>query len=453
MKENKNSNVIQIANIASDDLRAFFNQLLRKAYTNPEITANDARAFASLAVGLDTFLQNNEDRELAVHNLLDALRKIAEDCGYKKQNISTKMAQAKSEDILGQKKLVTDDGKYLYLGSILGSGGEGTVYKIPSMPGKVAKIYNDRIDIDEKKRHLKAFIHSQIPSKIDNTLIATVPEKGLYTSEGEFVGYLMPQISSQFKIYDVMRPTSERMKYFPELDYRGLIVIAYNLAEVVNCMHRHGVIIGDLSLSNIVVNTDGTVCLIDADSFDITDSITKERFPCCVGMAELLAPELQKAGQLKGLFTKATDYFSLAIIIFRLLMNNADPFATTSFDNQLSVSVNDVYSPIFNGECAFVKDIPGKKIPDWAPDFDALPIYIKDLFKRVFDYNSSDYLKKIVQRPTAEEWMQALMRYYQAPLKHCRKDTFHWYRSELSKCPFCEKRNVEKESSFISIGI
>lgn len=453
MKKNKYSSIIQATDMTSDDLRAFFSQLLKKAYTNPEITANDARAFASLAVGLDVFLQNYENKELAVNNLLDGLRKIAEDCGYKKLNVSNKMQQFKTEDVFEQKKLVTDDGKYLYLGSILGSGGEGTVYKIPSMPGKVAKIYNDRVDISEKERHLKAFTHSQIPSKIDNTLIATVPEKGLYTSDGEFVGYLMPQISSQFKIYDVIRSTSDRIKYFPELDYKGLIVIAYNLAEVVNFMHLHEVIIGDLSLSNIIVNTDGTVCLIDADSFDITDSVTKERFPCCVGMAELLAPELQKAGQLKGLFTKATDYFSLAIIIFRLLMNNADPFASVSLDNQISSSVNDANSPIYNGECAFIKNIPGKRIPHWAPDFDALPMYIKDLFKRAFDYSSSDYLEKIVKRPTAEEWMQALMQYYQEPLKHCQKDTFHWYRSELSKCPFCEKKSVEKGSSFISIGL
>lgn len=451
MKVNKNSNIIKAIDMTNDDLRAFFNQLLKKAYTNPAITANDARAFASLALGLDMFLQNNENKELAVDNLLDELRRIVKDCGDITQNISTNMALFMSEDASGHKKLVTDDGRYLYLGSILGSGGEGTVYKIPSMPGKVAKIYNNRVDINEKERHLKAFTHSQIPSKIDNTLIATVPEKGLYTLEGAFVGYLMPQVSSQFKIYDVMRPTPDRMKYFPKLDYRGLIVIAYNLAEVVNCMHRHGVIIGDLSLSNIIVNIDGTVCLIDVDSFDITDLVTKERFPCCVGMAELLAPELQKAGQVKGLFTKATDYFSLAIIIFRLLMNNADPFAIVSIDNQVSTRFNEVDSRIYNGECAFVKNIPGKKIPDWAPDFDALPIYIKDLFKRVFDYNSSDYLEKIAQRPTAEEWMQVLMQYHQAPMKQCQKDTFHWYRSELSKCPFCAKKS--EENSIISVEL
>lgn len=453
MKEKRNSNISQTTDVTSDDSREFFNYLCKKTFNNPELAANDTKAFISLGVGLDAFLKNNENSEMAAKKLCDDLRKIAEDYGYKKQNISTEMSKLMSDDFLGQKKLLTDDGKYLYLGSVLGSGGEGTVYKIPSMPGKVAKIYNDRIDIAKKERHLKAFTHSQIPSKIDNILIATVPEKRLYTLEGEFVGCLIPQISSQFKIYDIMRPTPDRRKYFPELDYRGLIVIAYNLAEVVNCMHQHDVIIGDLSLSNIIVNTDGTVCLIDADSFEITDPVTKERFPCCVGMAELLAPELQTAGQLKGLFTKATDYFSLAIIIFRLLMNNADPFSAVVLNNQESAKESGANSSILNGECAFVKNIPGKKIPNWAPAFDTLPTYIRDLFKRVFDYNYSDYLKKIVQRPTAEEWMQALMRYYQAPLKQCQKDTFHWYRSELSKCPFCEKRSVEIDNSFISVGL
>lgn len=439
--------------ISINDVRAYVSLLMKKAYTSSDISAEDTKSLAALAMELDLFLKNADKKNLATDLLVSEMKKMTAEATGITNSLDTGMMKKQTGVVVDNQKLFTESGKPIYLGTFLGVGGEGSVYKIPGMPGKVAKIYKYNVDLEEKERHIGAFFQNSVPKQIDSTLIATIPEERIYLENGKFVGYIMPHVSSQFKIYDVMRDSQERAKYFPELDYRGLIVIAYNLAEIIHVLHKHNVVVGDMNLGNIIVNTDGTVCLIDADSFDIKDQKTGEHFPCSVGTPELLPPELQLAGKVKGLFTKESDYFSLAIIIFRLLMNNADPFGGISFDDETSVLWVEANNPIVNGECPYVRTIPGTEIPSWVPNFQMLPDRIRELFSRVFCYTKDNYHECIKNRPTAEEWMEALMEYYQSPMNRCDNNAFHYYSSKLSECPFCKATNMANVHSFLSVGI
>ena len=344
-------------------------------------------------------------------------------------------------------KLKTANGKSISLGKCLGQGGEGSVYKIPALPGKVAKVYHThRISArsrSEIERKICFLARKKDAAYIGETLIAALPEEVLYFSDGSFAGYIMPQFATSAKLFDVQRE-GHRRRLFPELDYRGLIVIAYNLAEAVNQLHNHGIVIGDMNQNNILVHADGTIGLIDCDSFDVTNLETGEHFPCCVGLTELLAPELQVVGSLRnGTFTKSSDCFSLAIHIFRLLMNNADPFcfSMTSDTQMLSLSIVESENSIVNGECVYFKDIPGKQIPKWSPPISVIPNDLQSLFKRTFDYTATTAFSKVGQRPTAAEWMSALQNFYQLPLTQCKKDEFHWYLPHLPACPFCQNND------------
>lgn len=340
----------------------------------------------------------------------------------------------------------TAEGRRILLGKCLGRGGEGTVYKVPALPGKVAKIYkSDRFSSVQARQTMERKIRLLVKKKkvayINDTLVAAIPSDVLYYDDGTFAGYVMPQISTAIKIFEVQRE-DRRRKIFPDLDYRGLIVIAYNLAEVVDHLHRNGIIVGDMNQNNIMVYQDGTVALIDCDSFDISDPDTGEHFPCTVGLQELLAPELQTAGRLADVpFTKESDCFSLAIHIFRLLMDNADPFGFRLTGNMRTSSSDmlQLNTAIVNGDCVYVRNIPGKAIPAWAPTLDILPQEIQDLFRRVFDYTAATVMRSIGSRPTAEEWVRALASFYQIPMTHCRQDPFHWYLPTVPSCPFCRK--------------
>ena len=337
------------------------------------------------------------------------------------------------------------DGKRLTLGKQIGQGGEGSVYKIPELPGKVAKIFNTHKLKPDNYQHTEKKIRYLITKKdaacIGDTIIASLPEDLLYTQDGSLAGYIMPQFTTTTKLFEVHRE-GRRRKLFPDLDYRGLIVVAYNLAEAVDHLHSHEIVIGDMNPNNILVHADGTVGLLDSDSFSVTDPNTGEHFPCCVGLSELLAPELQMVVSLRNAqFTKESDNFSLAIHIFRLLMNNADPFGfkLTSYTASKSHLIANPQYNIANGDCAYVRDIPGKKIPDWSPGLDILPKDIQELFCRAFDYTAVTAAASVSKRPTAAEWMDALQRFYQMPLTRCDKDEFHLYIPSLTECPFCQK--------------
>lgn len=346
------------------------------------------------------------------------------------------------------------------LGNQLGAGGEGTVYEIVGSSDKVAKLYkpekiNDKNLRDAKERKLRAMIGMNIQARVDNVLRLAWPLDVLY-NQGQMVGFVMPKISKMLKIFDIQRcwrkesnnpSTREVLKAYPGYTWKYSVQFAYNLAWVVNYVHSFGIVIGDLNQNNIYADTDtGAIVLIDCDSFDITDKNTGERFPCEVGLPEMLAPELQTVGQLKGRFTMHTDNFSLAIHIFRLLMRNADPFTGVPSAGASSSAVTSANVNIVNGNCPYVRNCT-VSVPSWAPDFSILPLTVQNLFKKSFDYTATTAISKSTRRATAIEWCNVL-----APLaagepnpnlKTCTNTQnanhrYHVYASHNSTCPWCK---------------
>lgn len=346
------------------------------------------------------------------------------------------------------------------LGSQLGAGGEGTVYAIQGSSDKVAKLYKaDKFTSkslrDAKERKLKAMMGMNIKAKIDGVLRLAWPIDVLY-SQGQMVGFVMPKISKMLKIFDIQRcwradannpSTKEVLAAYPGYTWKYAVQFAYNLAWVVRYVHSNGIVIGDLNQNNIYADTDtGAVVLIDCDSFDITDVKTGERFPCEVGLPEMLAPELQTVGQLKGKFTTHTDNFSLAIHIFRLLMRNADPFTGVPSAGASSSAITSANVNIVNGNCPYVRSC-SVSVPGWAPDFSILPLSVQNLFKKTFDYNATTAISKSTKRATATEWCSVL-----APLgakdpnpnlKACTNNlnklhAYHIYPAHNATCPWCK---------------
>lgn len=330
----------------------------------------------------------------------------------------------------------------------LGSGGEGTVYTLSGYDGIVAKIYkaerfhnsNER-NIMERK--LKAMLSMNVAYIVDGIARFSWPQDILYEN-GVMVGFTMPEIHTKYKIFDMYRggKNSIREKVYPNYTWKYSVQFAYHLAWLVHYLHSYNIVIGDFNQNNIAIDPQsGTVIIIDCDSFDITDSITGEHFPCTVGLPEMLAPELQTVGNLeKAKFTKNSDYFSLAIHIFRLLMDNADPFGGVITTNT-SISNIPANQAICNGECAYVRNVPGKIIPKWSQQPAMLPPEILQLFKKTFDYTALTAIKKISNRATAYEWCMALKPYGlpepNLNLKHCSLNKNHVYPAHNNKCPWC----------------
>jgi len=336
-------------------------------------------------------------------------------------------------------------GKY-QLTDKIGNGGEGVVYNIQNCKGSVAKIYKDdklQAKRDELERKLKTMTTSvRVNSIVNGFLKVAWPQDLLYDEKGRFAGFVMPKVSATHKIYHIQQDEQHRLKLFPQYTWKYAIQYAYNLTWIISYLHMNDIVVGDMNMNNIVVDMNGHVTLIDCDSFDITDPVTKERFCCEVGMPELLAPEIQAYQKIsEANFTKESDNFSLAIHIFRLLMMNADPFCAKLVGKNVdSVAAFDTNRSILDGESPFFRKLKNKVIPPWAPPLDLLPDEIINAFRRTFYYNQTTIVSNMKKRTTSHEWNKLLFDYAQAEpnpkLTTCPKH--HVYSAHRAKCPFCE---------------
>lgn len=357
------------------------------------------------------------------------------------------------------KKYKGKNGKvYQLVDNPLGSGGEGNVYEIVNEASQVAKIYHEdkKFTTEEKRTRLRAKIEAMIAMNIKTTIDGTLRiawPKDILLDNGKFVGYVMPKVSAPYKIFHVTR--DDRIQIFPKYTWKYSVQYAYNLSWIVWYLHMNGIVIGDMNMNNIAVDKTGQVVLIDCDSFDIKDRKTKTHYKCEVGLPELLAPELQTVGVVKnGTFTKESDDFSLAIHIFRLLMNNADPFGAKvvgkNVDSQVAFNIN---SSIVNGESPYFREIANKKVPDWAPKLDLLPPEFISAFDRTFNYTQTTIVSSIKNRTTAEEWNRILLVYAQAEpnpyLQTCPKCANHVFPAHLTDCPFCDGTQSVNKKSFL----
>ena len=361
-------------------------------------------------------------------------------------------------------------GKQYILANVLGSGGEGTVYNVRGDSSIVAKIYKDGKfhsvgDRQTMERKLKTMINMNIPPQVDGILRLAWPLDILYFN-GSFVGFIMPAVKAECKIFDVQRadpcgstPSTGKDKFsmaYPNYTWKYHVQFAYNLAWVIKYLHNYNVVVGDLNPNNIYADTrTGAIVLIDCDSFDINDPITGEHFPCVVGLPELLAPELQNVHHLShGTFTKETDNFSLAIHIFRLLMRNADPFGGVMTIKRSSSAIS-ANAAIINGECVYVRRVQNKDVPMWSPTLDMLPVNIQELFKNTFEYDALTAPKRVGNRATASEWSDALWNLAKAEpnrnLQKCNNNSRHVYPATSTYCPWCRiQQTVQKQTAQVA---
>ena len=334
----------------------------------------------------------------------------------------------------------------------LGSGGEGDVYSIKRNPNQVAKIF--KVVKPGREDKLKATINLNIPSRINGVVRLALPEDILYEN-GCMVGFVMPIVDDTLRLIKICREKdSDKDAIFPDYGWKHGVVIAYNFAELIEYLHAKGVIIGDFNPNNFVVDGKhgGLAVFVDCDSFDIRDPKTGRRFPCEVAFPEVAAPELQNVTSFKGRHTVESDNFSLAMHIFRLLMNNSDPFGAVDIGvrKNSSSSAGNGNQAIIKGECPYVRNLPNKKIQDNSLPFEFLPSDIRALFIRAFNYNEVTAITKnvIQNRPTAGEWAMVLRKYAinDQYITTCGTNSKHKYPSHNTECPWCrlERERVQR---------
>lgn len=299
-------------------------------------------------------------------------------------------------------------------------GGEGSIHEIQNMHEYVAKIFKKNKRDSEREEKICKMSASKFSNKTSE--YTTWPLDVLYDEYG-FAGYVMRRAQYNNSLSELY----SNSKY----DLKVRLYAAYNLCAAIEEIHNMGQVCGDLNPRNICINLNAhdkdvyKVTLVDTDSYHfITD---KKIYRCEVGLAEYLAPEIQKkvCGEITlknaplPTFTKETDLFALAVHVFCLLMGGSHPFACAKRANgQLSNTMEQMAGeeigesvvapqPIENIKSGFFPFWNYKyniDIPAYAPEFVSLHPHLQKLFVKTF----VDGYKNPKSRVQASEWLGAL---------------------------------------------
>jgi len=277
----------------------------------------------------------------------------------------------------------------------LAEGGEGIVYDLGD---KVLKVFKDTVNKQEKLKKIQLLMTKSLPSNIIKPLDIA------YDKQKKFIGYIMPKAEGE----DVKKLGNKKYIKVNNITIQDISKLALNIKDTLEVLHSQNILISDLSDSNILFNKNFEPFFIDVDSWSV------DNIYCTVCMETFKDPKLVSSN-----FTKETDSFSFAVLVFKML-TRLHPFGgTTNPDMDIIQRMNKGISVIEN-----TKVIVPKNINKWEFMSPKLLTDMRSIFEKgkrfLIDDNLSDFV---------------------ANLKYCDKHEDYYY-SKYKTCPICDGNAV-----------
>lgn len=330
-------------------------------------------------------------------------------------------------------KYLTSAGTPIVLGDELARGGEGTIHPVENRKDLVAKLYGPTPHPGYEQKLSWMRTHPPENSlELKQSAVLAWPIDLLYDENRRCVGYLMNYVQDAHPVLDVFNPRRRAQK-FPDFNRKLIYQTAKNIAFALSKLHDRGYVVGDLNESNILVTKNGLTTIIDNDSFQVQE-VRKDGivvYPCSVGKPDYTPPELQGKA-LDGILRRPEhDCFSLAILLFQMLMDGNHPFRSRWLKPgeppPLEEKINLGYFPYARKHRRIVQPPPN------APTLKILYPKVEALFRRCF----TDGVHDMRMRPTAQEW-EAVMAEAEGALECCSHG--HYFSNHLLSCPDCTER-------------
>jgi DNA-binding helix-hairpin-helix protein with protein kinase domain len=316
------------------------------------------------------------------------------------------------------------------LEAALGKGGEGSVFAVRGAPSFAAKIYR------KPPNALKVEKLAAMTGMTSTSLlrVAAWPVDLLIDDHDAVRGFLMLRVSARRNIHELYNPKSRR-RSFPQADFRFVVRAAANVARAFAQLHSRNHVLGDVNHGNALVGNDGTVVLIDCDSFQIRNGI--RTYTCDVGVPLFTAPELQGRA-FRGLRRTANhDAFGLAVLLFHLLFLGRHPFAGRHASGDMPIERAIAESRFAYGAA---HEALGMSPPPGTLSLQTFGPLIETLFERAFA------LPLGAPRPAATEWVQAL-ELVERELVPCEIERLHYHPGKT--CCWCD---IEARTGAITFG-
>ncbi|MFM7364044.1 MAG: protein kinase domain-containing protein [Cuspidothrix sp.] len=314
------------------------------------------------------------------------------------------------------------------LGQEIANSGEAKVWRT-NENGYLAKIYHS--PTPERVQKLAVMIDNS-PTE-PNSHLGHVsfawPKSVLKNAQGNFVGFLMPEIKGGKELIDVYNP-QRRKKLELEIDWRFLHTTALNIASIIAALHEAGYVLGDIKPQNILVNNRALPSIIDTDSFQVKNPKNSKVYRCLVGSEGYTPPELMGKDFDIIEQTEVHDRFRLGVIIYQLLFGGNSPFqgkwtgaGETPEPNELIRRGLWVY-----GSNTLIT-AAARTIP-----LEIVHPEIQQCFLKCFN-DGHNYPNL---RPTAREWLEAL-RTGNDNLTICGRVDSHYYSRTFGNCYWCDR--------------
>jgi DNA-binding helix-hairpin-helix protein with protein kinase domain len=278
-------------------------------------------------------------------------------------------------------------------------GGEAAVYDVPQFPNVVVKHYHKQV-LENRANTLRAKIEAMTSDPVLNRFkqhpALAWPRFSVVDERGQWRGYAMRKATGVRM--NVLAHAIAYKKHFPGLDRPSLVSYLLNLLTTIQVLHVAKVMIGDYNPANFLCDPGSNkVTLIDCDSWQVTAN--DKSFRCPVAAADMLAPELlgKELGKIGR--TLASEHFSLAILLFKVLMLGRHPYDACGGASPVE-NIRKGYFPYGLG---------GGGIPKgpWFNIWSHLPYKLKEQFVRTF----KDGVSNPANRTTAAEWIELLTLY------------------------------------------
>ena len=361
-------------------------------------------------------------------------------------NNIVKLESGKSVEFQGDRNKSVHKG-----GSLLGKGGQGAVYLVKECDTErtfALKVYNTPVS-NVFVENLRKNIANGAPN---DSFVWPLDLTEPMGKNSDQYGYTMELF--EYSNYTSFARILKGKTTFPSKEKQ--IQTLMNLAKAIDSLHSRGLCYQDLNDGNVMFDCqNGKVLICDNDNIapcGINIPFDSEGH-CIQGKLKYMAPEVA-AKILKP--DEYSDRFSLAVLIFMILLH-AHPFdGVKRLEGQLTVSVQE---KIYGTEPVFIFHPTDKSNhPDPQIDINAIkawptiPDFIQDLFIKTFTSGMPSVGKRRDDlqierqgRTSEKEWREALHRWIDTTAdcpncNHAICATIQGNAFVDTKCPHCGKK-------------
>ena len=258
------------------------------------------------------------------------------------------------------------------------------------------------------------------------------PKEILYKDNGRIGGFLMERMGTSKDIHSLYGPKS-RLTEFPHADWRLLVRSALNLSRAFHVLHQAGCLVADVNHGGIRVAADGTIKIIDCDSFQITRD--GRVYLCEVGTDQFTPPELQQKSFRQTARTPNHDNFGLAVLIFHLLQMGRHPFAGR-YRGPEEMPIPKAIGQFRYAYSSNTSLTNMEPPPHTAKPHAASPELAK-LWEQAFGRSGA----AVNGRPVAADWVAALSR-LEKSFSQCSANPTHFFFQGNGSCPWCPIESI-----------